>query len=138
MARKTGLWRVQSSRHRQTSDINEWCLFCKNYGYIALENFGNMLISAKATDTIYLAITQLMQQQGIVENEPLRQQVLLCDSMFAGYRFTGDSVQIEWLAQSDEIIVRNQSGIILLQQNIGVQKNSDADLSQEDSLPAAA
>jgi hypothetical protein len=97
-----------------------------------------MLISAKATDTIYLAITQLLQQQGIEDNMPLRQQVLLCDSMFAGYRFLGDSVQIEWLAQSNEIIVRNHSGNILLQQNICVQKNRDVDFSQEQSTPSAA
>ena len=101
-------------------------------------NFGKMLISAKATDTIYLAITQLIQQQGIEEKAPLRQQVLLCDSAFAGYRFIGDSVQIEWLAQSNEIIVRNRFGSVLCQQNIGIQKSSDADFSQEDSVPAAA
>ena len=97
-----------------------------------------MLISAKATDTIYLAITQLMQQQGIEENKPLQQQVLLCDSMFAGYRFIGESVQIEWMAQTNEIVVRNYSGNILFQQSISVQKNRNSDFSQEDSVPAAA
>ena len=103
-----------------------------------MENFGNMLISAKATDTIYLAITQLMQQQGIEEKKPLRQQVLLYDSMFAGYRFIGESVQIEWLAQTNEIVVRNHSGSVLFRQNISVQKNSGDDFSQEDSIPVAA
>jgi len=107
--------------------------------FLCWKILGNMLISAKATDTIYLAITQLMRQQGIEEKKHLRQQVLLCDSMFAGYRFIGDSVQIEWLAQSNEIVVRNHFGNILFREkNVDAQKNSEVDFSQEDTLPAAA
>ena len=102
------------------------------------KNFGNMLISAKATDTIYLTITQLLRQQGIEEKEHLRQQVLLCDSAFIGYRFIGNSVQIEWLAQSNEIVVRNHSGNVLFRQIINVQKISEVDIAQENSVPAAA
>ena len=80
-----------------------------------------MLISSKATDTIYQAILHLLEQQGIVEKEPLKQHVLLGDGMFLGYRFQGVAVQVDWLAQNNILILKNQDRILmqkqLLQQN---------------------
>lgn len=98
-----------------------------------------MLISTKATDTIYQEIVQILKQHEIDEKESLQQHVLLNDSTFIGYRFSGDFVQVEWLAQSDEIVVKNRSGNILFRHIVSVQKNSRNDSDAENSsTPAAA
>ena len=87
-----------------------------------------MLISSKATDTIYQAVLQLLAQQGIVENEPLQQHVLLRDGMFHGYRFQGVTVQVDWLAQQDILILKSQDRI-LLQKQMSLQKPSEVELT---------
>ena len=87
-----------------------------------------MLISSKATDTIYQAVLHLLEQQGIVENEPLQQHVLLRDGMFLGYRFQGGIVQVDWLAQHNILVLKNQDRI-LLQKQLSLQKPSEAELT---------
>ena len=87
-----------------------------------------MLISSKATDTIYQAVLDLLGQQGIVENEPLQQQVLLRDGMFSGYRFQGVTVQVDWLAQHDILVLKNQNRI-MLQKQLPSQKSSEVELT---------
>ena len=87
-----------------------------------------MLISSKATDTIYQAVLHLLEQQGIVENEPLQQHVLLRDGMFLGYRFQGMTVQVEWLAQHDILVLKNQDRI-LLQKQLSSQKPPGVELT---------
>ena len=87
-----------------------------------------MLISSKATDTIYQAVLHLLEQQGIVENEPLQQHVLLRDGMFLGYRFQGMTVQVEWLAQRDILVLKNQDKI-LLQKQLSSQKPPGVELT---------
>jgi len=91
-----------------------------------------MLISSKATDTIYQAVLHLLEQQGIVENEPLLQHVLLRDGMFVGYRFQGANVQVDWLAQHDILVLKKQ-GRILLQKQLSSQKPSEIELTSRAS-----
>ena len=91
-----------------------------------------MLISSKATDTIYQAVLHLLEQQGIVENEPLQQHVLLRDGMFLGYRFQGMTVQVEWLAQHDILVLKNQDRI-LLQKQLSSQKPPGVELTSRAS-----
>ena len=97
-----------------------------------------MLISAKATDTVYQTILRLLEQHGIDEKEPLQQHVLLSDSTFLGYRFLGNSVEIDWLAQWDLIVGKNRSGQVLFQQKVTVQKNSHDDPVSDHSKPPVA
>ena len=87
-----------------------------------------MLISSKATDTIYQAVLDLLEQQGIVENEPLQQHVLLRDGMFLGYRFQVMTIQVDWLAQHDILVLKNQDRI-LLQKQLSSQKPSVIELT---------
>ena len=91
-----------------------------------------MLISSKATDTIYQAVLHLLEQQGIVENEPLQQHVLLRDGMFIGYRFQSENVQVDWLAQHDILVLKNQERI-LLQKQLSSQKPSEIELTSRAS-----
>ena len=91
-----------------------------------------MLISSKATDTIYQAVLHLLEQQGIAENEPLQQHVLLRDGMFIGYRFQGVTVQVDWLAQHDILVLKNQDRI-LLQKQLSSQKLSEIELASRAS-----
>jgi len=98
-----------------------------------------MLISPKATDTIYQAVLHLLKQQGVEENEPLQQHVLLGDGIFLGYRFQTASVQIDWLAQYDILVLKNNEGRILLQKQLSSRKTIDPELvSNNDRLPVAA
>jgi hypothetical protein len=92
-----------------------------------------MLISSKATDTIYQAVLHLLQQQGIVEKEPLQQRVLLDNAMFLGYRFQGSTLQVDWLAQHDVLVVKNQEGRILTQKQLSPQKSSVIELTSRAS-----
>ena len=87
-----------------------------------------MLISSKATDTIYQAVLHLLEQQGIMENEPLQQHVLLRDGLFIGYRFHAATVHVDWLAQHDILVLKNQDRI-LLQKQLLPQKSSEIELS---------
>ena len=87
-----------------------------------------MLISPKATDTIYQAVLLLLEQQGIVEREPLQQHVLLRDGMFLGYRFQGITTQVDWLAQNDILVLKNQDRI-LLQKQLALQNSCEIELS---------
>ena len=91
-----------------------------------------MLISSKATDTIYQAVLDLLEQQGIVENEPLQQHVLLRDGIFLGYRFQGVTVQVDWLAQHDILVLKNQ-GRVLLQKQLPPKKSFEAELTSRAS-----
>ena len=85
-----------------------------------------MLISSEATDTIYQAVLHLLQQQEIVEKEPLQQHVLLRDGMFLGYRFQGATMQVDWLAQHDILVLKNQDRILLKKQ-LSPQNSSASD-----------
>jgi len=97
-----------------------------------------MLISPKATDTIYQAVLHLLKLQGIAENEPLQQSVLLRDGMFLGYRFQGIQFHVDWLAQQDILVVKNQEGRILLQEQLLLQKSSDNVLASCNDFPPIA
>ena len=98
-----------------------------------------MLISTKATDTIYQAVLHLLRQQGVKENEPLQQHVLLGDGIFLGYRFQTTSVQIDWLAQHDILVLKNKEGRILLQKQLSSRKTNATDLtSNSGHRPVAA
>ena len=98
-----------------------------------------MLISPKATDTIYQAVLQLLKEQGVGDTEPLQQHVLLRDAMFLGYRFQGANMQIDWLAQNDILVVTDQEGRILMQKPLMSQKSDKNDLSSDcDQNPLAA
>ena len=92
----------------------------------------SMLISSKATDTIYQAVLHLLEQQGIVENEPLQQHVLLRDGMFLGYRFQGVTMQVDWLAQNDVLVLKNQDRI-LLQKQLTLQNSAELELTSRAS-----
>ena len=98
-----------------------------------------MLISPKATDTIYQAVLHLLRQQGIEENEPLQQHVLLTDAMFLGYRFQGTTLHVDWLAQLDVIVLKNKEGEILAKKQLSTQKSIDVDLPSDPlQTPVAA
>lgn len=98
-----------------------------------------MLISTKATDTIYQAVLHLLKRQGIEENEPLSQRVLLRDAMFLGYRFQGASLHVDWLAQTNTLVVVDPDNKILCQEQLMSQiTNNDAcpDESRRESVAA--
>ena len=98
-----------------------------------------MLISTKATDTIYQAVLHLLEQQGFGDNESLQQHVLLKDGIFLGYRFCAESLQIDWLAQHNSIILKNNEGRILLQKQLSPQKTTAFELpSNNERSPVAA
>ena len=97
-----------------------------------------MLISSKATDTIYQAVLQILQQQGFEENKPLIQCVLLGEGHFLGYRFQGISVQIDWLAQNNSLIIKDNQGHILSQKQLLIQKATQDDLPDENDLTLSA
>ena len=95
-----------------------------------------MLISAKATDTIYQEVLQLLQQQGVDDNAPIRQRVLLGAGMFLGFRFYSDNLTIDWLAQRDLLVLKSHDGTLLLQkqlpprQNYGLNVETDTEEGQ--------
>ena len=97
-----------------------------------------MLISPKATDTIYQAVLHLLERQGFEEKEPLRQHVLLSNAMFLGYRFQGVHLQVDWLAQNDILVVKNPEGKILLQEKLSPQKCSANDATSCNDRPPIA
>ena len=98
-----------------------------------------MLISPKATDTIYQAVLHLLKQHGVEENEPLQQYVLLSDDIFLGYRFQVENLQVDWLAQHDILEVKTQGGKILLQKQLLSQKSMIPEsTSCSDQNPVAA
>ncbi|MDR1493375.1 MAG: hypothetical protein LBT05_11735 [Planctomycetaceae bacterium] len=77
-----------------------------------------MIISSQAIDTIYQKVLELLSQHGVVENEPFHQSVLSRNLHFAGYRFIGKDIQVEWLAQQFLIIVRNNEGKIIFEHKL--------------------
>ena len=98
-----------------------------------------MLISPKATDTIYQAILHLLEQQGVEEKEPLQQSVLLRDGLFLGYRFQTATLQFDWLAQNDVLVQKNSNGGIMLQKQLSSRNVSGFDLPLgNDQKPVAA
>jgi 4-hydroxyphenylpyruvate dioxygenase-like putative hemolysin len=98
-----------------------------------------MLISPKATDTIYQTVLHLLEQQGVEAKGSLQQSVLLRDGLFLGYRFQTATLQIDWLAQSDILIQRNDDGGILLQKQLSSRNVSGFDLPLDnDPKPVAA
>ncbi|MCL2622164.1 MAG: hypothetical protein FWD31_00750 [Planctomycetaceae bacterium] len=98
-----------------------------------------MLISTKATDTIYQAVLHLLKQQGVEENETLQQDVLLGDDIFLGYRFQTPSLQIDWLAQHDILVLKNNEGRILLQKQLSSRKTeSNESATNGEHRPFAA
>jgi len=102
------------------------------------EHLTPMRISSKATDTIYQTVLELLHQHGLEENEPLVQSVLLGDGVFLGYRFQGISVQIDWLAQNNTLVVKDFQGNISLHNQVGTQSDFEADGSPEDDLSSSA
>lgn len=99
-----------------------------------------MLISPQqVTDTIYQTIQELLKQHGLEETEPMRQTVLLDDSAFLGYRFTGKSVLVEWLAQENLILAESHDGKTIFQHKIQQQNlNKDHHAENMDSNLTAA
>lgn len=89
-----------------------------------------MLISPKATDTIYQAVLHFLKEQGVTITKPLQQHVLLRDNMFLGYRFQGANLQIDWLAQHNVLVVTDYDGRILTQKQLSSQ------ISEENGLPS--
>jgi hypothetical protein len=77
-----------------------------------------MILSSPTIHPIDQKIQEVLLQQGIKENEPFRQNILLKDSRFAGYRFIGKNVQVEWLAQQFLMIVRNNEGKIIFESQL--------------------
>ena len=102
------------------------------------EHLTPMRISSKATDTIYQTVLELLHQHGLEENEPLVQSVLLGDGVFLGYRFQGISVQIDWLAQNNTLVVKDFQGNISLHNQVGTQSDFEADGSPENDLSSSA
>ena len=98
-----------------------------------------MLISPRATDTIYQAVLQLLRQQGVEETEPLQQNVLLGDGIFLGYRFQAEGLYIDWLAQDDILLVKNNEGRLLIRKQLSSRQVSDIlSASDSDQNPIAA
>ena len=98
-----------------------------------------MLISPRATDTIYQAVLQLLKQQGVEETEPLQQNVLLQEGMFLGYRFQAEGLHIDWLAQQDILVVKNnEGGLLLLKQLSPCQKTDALTTFDSEQNPVAA
>jgi len=98
-----------------------------------------MLISPRATDTIYQAVLQLLMYQGVEETEPLQQKVLLRDGVFLGYRFQAEGLYIDWLAQDDILLVKNNEGRLMIQKHLSSRKIPDIhSASDRDQNPVAA
>ena len=92
-----------------------------------------MLISPQqVTDTVYQTVQELLKRHGIEETEPMRQSVLLADSAFLGYRFTGKNVLVEWLAQNNVVLARNQNGETIFEHKMTTQNSSTEINSQND------
>ena len=132
-------WRSQLILNHVSKSI--WDAFSRRQIRFLRQNFGccyQMLISPKATDTIYQAVLHLLERQGFEEKEPLRQHVLLSNAMFLGYRFQGVHLQVDWLAQNDILVVKNPEGKILLQEKLSPQKPSAHDATSCNDRPPIA
>ena len=98
-----------------------------------------MLISTKATDTIYQEVLNLLKQQGVEENESPQQHVLLGEGIFLGYRFQTSSLYIDWLAQNDILVLKTNNGGIVLQKQLSLEKTNATELnSKSEQHPVAA
>ena len=98
-----------------------------------------MLVTPKATDTIYQAVLHLLRQQGVDENEHLQQSVLIADGLFLGYRFQTASLHIDWLAQHDVLVLKNKEERILLQKKLSSRKPIASEMTpNSDHRPVAA
>lgn len=98
-----------------------------------------MLISAKATDTIYQEVLYLLRQHGVEEIESMQQHVLLGDGIFLGYRFLTATMQLDWLAQNEILVLKNSEGRILSQKQLWPQKTINSELtSNGERRPVAA
>jgi hypothetical protein len=97
-----------------------------------------LIASRQVTDTLYQTVQELLKQQGIEEAAPLRQSVLLGNCVFLGYRFTGEHVQIDWLAQKKLILIKKHTGEILFQCQIDVQNSNLEEISQSEDQHSVA
>ena len=117
-------------------------IFCLNLVVhrksIFFANLDSMLISASATDTIYLKVQELLTQYGVNAHCPIQQTVLLNNDHFMGYRFCSMSVRVDWLAQQGILVGKNEQNEIIFEQEIETFCNNELTTPQPAIQPPVA